>query len=341
MPADTSAQDDAHLKNIVRDMVKKQCVYDDFDEGEALGEGAYGKVWIGTRYDDGEKFAIKSIAGGDPNSMAREVKVMLEANHPNLIKMHAVYQEFEDDDLHLVMDIVEPLPGLAQSDLFEYVINRGCLTTEQNCKLLYQTASALAYLNEFENCIHRDLKPENILLGVELFDRIRVTDYGLARIFMGGLGAENRQATANVGSDGYQAPETMISKSTSVSRSASGKAMVMYSKQVDIWSLGVIMYICCAQKPPFGLGGAARLKDITAGKYAPMTGPKWAKVPPELKDLVKRMLVLDPERRITVDEILANDFVKRHAGVPTDEAAMEAALEANLEFVRTASKGGK
>ena len=87
--ADTSAQDDMYLKNIVRDMIKKESssrdpssrpdaaaspsaragVYDDFDEGDALGEGAYGKVWIGTRFDDGEKFAIKSIAGGDPNSV--------------------------------------------------------------------------------------------------------------------------------------------------------------------------------------------------------------------------------------------------------------------------------
>merc|ERR1712093_467821 len=83
------------------------------------------------------------------------------------------------------------------------------LPTENTCKLVYQTAAALKYLNESENCIHRDLKPENILIGPERFDRIRVTDYGLSRIFPEGQMSESKAATANVGSDGYQEPENM------------------------------------------------------------------------------------------------------------------------------------
>lgn len=198
----------------------------------------------------------------------------------------------------------------------------GPLSTDQTCKLVYQTASALKYLNACENCIHRDLKPENILIGPEEFERIRVTDYGLARVFTEGIddNGEAKAATANIGSNGYQAPETMNDFGD----------RTMYDQKCDIFSLGVITYIVCAAAPPFGLGPSARLEDIKAGRFKPMEGPKWSKVPPELMDLIRAMLQPDPAARCSVDDVLANDFVKGHAGIPSDIAAMEAALNADI-----------
>ena len=158
--------------------------------------------------------------------------------------------------------------------------------------------------------MHCDLKPENILLGPEKFDKIRVMDYGLARCFMedsaGSL--EVQEATANVGSGGYQAPETI----------AKYQQSTQYGKACDVWSLGVILYICVRGAPPFGLGAKARIADIQRGKYAAMTGKKWDVVDPKLRDLIKRMIgpdVVDPRNRITFEEIMRDEFVMRHAGI--------------------------
>jgi len=209
-------------------------------------------------------------------------------------------------------------------------MNFGPLKTKEICQLVYQTASAIKYLNQCENCIHRDLKPENILIGPELFEQIRVTDYGLARIFPEGIQDEAKAATANVGSDGYQAPETM---------SMDGDNLTMYGKQCDLFSLGVITYIVAVAAPPFGLGPSARRGDIRAGRYKPMEGGKWKSVAPEIKELIKGLLLPDPEKRLTVEDVLSNPFIKKNAGVPVDQVGMEAALEADL--ARAAAEAGK
>jgi len=320
----TAAADDAAISAEIMSRIKAEDVLDYYEEGDALGEGAYGRVWMAEHLETGEQFAIKTIFdSGAEAQLGREVKVMLEANHPNLVKMHEVYQ-LPGGELHLVMDLVEPVDDLAQSDLFEWIMTYGALNTTDTSKLVYQTALSLKYLNESEGCIHRDLKPENILLGPEKFERIRVTDYGLARIFPEGIQAsEAKAATANVGSDGYQAPETMNEYGD----------QTFYGVQCDIFSLGVITYIVCSATPPFGLGPGARRADIKAGKFKPMTGSKWDKVAPELKGLIQGMLKPKPEERITVDDILADAFLKKHAGIPDSPAAMEAALEANLKAV--------
>jgi len=222
------------------------------------------------------------------------------------------------------MDLVDPVDGLAQSDLFEWIVTKGPLSTSHACKLLFQTADSLSYLNR-HNTIHRDLKPENILLGKELFERIRVTDYGLARVALEQdtiMGAEG--LTADVGSDGYQAPETM----------GRGASVAKYGKQCDVWSLGVVMYICCSGSPPFGLGGGARKRDIMMGKYRDMAGKKWEKVAPEMKALISKMLVVNPDSRMTVDDILLDPFVRSGAGLPPPDP-MELSLHRDIQ--RTAS----
>merc|ERR1711939_541176 len=257
---------------------------------------------------EGDQFAIKTIFDSDSEAqLGREVKVMLCANHTNLVKMHEVYQmKGGDSKLHLVMDLVKPDPRLAQSDLFEWIMEFGALSMENTCKLLYQSADSLKYLNDAENCIHRDLKPENILIGPEQFDRIRVTDYGLARIFPDGIkGKEALAATANVGSNGYQAPETINEYGE----------RTMYGKQCDMFSLGVIAYICCSQSPPFGLGPSARMHDIKSGNFRPMSGDKWSKVPEEMQELIRGMLKVNPDERLTAQDILDHPWVKAQAGV--------------------------
>merc|ERR1711970_1211058 len=108
----------------------------------------------------------------------------------------------------------------------------------------------------------------------------------------------------NVGTDGYNAPET-ISRSGGIG---------VYDKGVDVWSLGVIAYMCASGSPPFPLNNPAQAREQTlAGKFRPMDGPGakpvWAKVPAECKELIAKMLVVDPKERITMAEILKNPWL--------------------------------
>ena len=175
-------------------------------------------------------------------------------------------------------------------------------------KVVYQTADAIHFLNEKCHAFHRDLKPDNILVGKEGFDRIRVSDYGQARIVSGDV-EQTVAATMNVGTDGYNAPET-ISRSSNVG---------VYDKRIDVWSLGVMMYMCASGAPPFPLNDAAVARERTLkGQYNPMDGPDaksaWSKVPKDCKDLIKKMIVVDPAQRITMEEILKDPWLLKTAG---------------------------
>jgi len=177
--------------------------------------------------------------------------------------------------------------------------------------------------------IHRDLKPENILISAnDVFDRVRVMDYGLARCFVTQDEIEEaQQATANVGSGGYQAPETITARY---------QRWANYGPSCDVWSLGVVLYIVMRGSPPFGLGDRARINDIKTGKYAPMTGPKWAKVPDEIKEIIKKMLVVDPTKRMTMDDVLSDPYICNLAGAdPMDGVANT--LDADLQRVASES----
>lgn len=83
-----------------------------------------------------------------------------------------------------------------------------------------------------------------------------------------------------------------------------------------MWSLGVVTYIACRGAPPFGLGPKAKLGDIKAGKFKPMTGPKWAKVAPEMMRLIEMMLDVNEDTRITAYSVMHDPWLRENAGLP-------------------------
>jgi serine/threonine-protein kinase Chk2 len=250
---------------------------------------------------------IKTLSS-DPETV-NEVGLMLAAEHPNIVRVHEVYEE-PGRPLVLVMELVEPQEQYRGEppDLMTILTNEGPISMDKLAKVLYQTAAGINYLNKELGAFHRDLKPDNILIGKEGWDRIRVADFGHGRIVGGEIDGA-AVGTMNKGTPGYSAPET-ISDTAEYG---------MYNQQCDVWSLGVIIYMCASGAPPFPiaahLANTARSRTLK-GEFKPMEGPKWARVPEDVKALIRSMLVVDPARRVTMEAILQNPWVKRNAGVP-------------------------
>jgi len=154
-----------------------------------------------------------------------------------------------------------------------------------------QLCDALAYMHE-KGVVHRDLKPENILLESKAPDApIKVADFGLARMV-----STNDMMKTACGTPGYVAPEVLQNKGYS-------------SGAVDVWSSGVILYILLCGFPPFYEEELPALFDqILKGRYD-FPSPWWDNVSEDAKDLVRKMLTVDPKKRISAADVLKHKWV--------------------------------
>lgn len=176
-------------------------------------------------------------------------------------------------------------------ELFHYVDDRKGLPEEDTVYIFRQIVSALLYCHRLLIC-HRDLKPENILLNQNDLT-VKLIDFGMAA-----LQPEGRQLSTPCGSPHYAAPEVVSSRPYD-------------GKQADVWSCGVILYVMLTGTTPYNYSpdGDIRLlfRDIAKANY-------W--MPPSLsleaKDLIRRIFVPDPKRRITMDEIWAHPLVHKY-----------------------------
>jgi len=186
----------------------------------------------------------------------------------------------------------------SEGELFEYIIQRGKLSEEESRKIFVQLLHGLKYLHE-RNIVHRDIKPENILLCDKNLT-VKLADFGLAKII-----GEDSFTTSLCGTPSYVAPEILENQKNR-----------KYSKAVDIWSLGVVLYICLCGFPPFSDELCTEdfpynlSQQIKLGLFDYPT-PYWSDISDEALDLIDRMLTVDPEQRITVQRILDHPWTQK------------------------------
>jgi len=267
----------------------------DFELKETLGTGHFSKVKLGIRRATGEKCAVKIIekpTGSKIAMLKAEVDILTKCDHPNVVKMYAVYET----ETHLFL-CLELLTG---GELFDRIISKGHYSEDDARKLTLTLLEATRYLHSL-GIAHRDLKPENILLKDETeTSPIKITDFGLSKIFADDLQGEVVMKTA-CGTPGYVAPEVLTHE--------------IYSEQVDMWSIGVIVYILLCGFPPFyGDNDAQMFKKIKAGQYK-FLAPYWDPISPEAKDFVAKLLIVDPKKRLNSMDALKHPWVcKSDAG---------------------------
>lgn len=271
-----------------------------------LGSGASGTVFLAFSRVNGQKLALKCIEKkkmytiGKPDLLAREVSLTKKANHPNVIRLHEIFET--NETLYLVLEYA------AGGELFDKIVEETRFP-EPVAKIYFmQALYAVEYLHSI-NITHRDLKPENVLVGDNVEDipsngsDIEAKHHRIIKIADMGLSKENvnTKLESFVGTPQYIAPEIIVGK---VRHQA-------YTNKVDMWSLGVILYILLRGRQPFRPDRDDRkdlAKQILDCDFS-LTDGVWDKISSEAKELIQKLLVYDPNKRLSASEALKHPWL--------------------------------
>ncbi|VDL94099.1 unnamed protein product, partial [Schistocephalus solidus] len=265
-----------------------------------LGSGISGKVYQCIHKATGKKCALKVL--GDDAKARREVELHCRASEcPNVVKVLDVYENSNSSTgrNHLLL-IMECMEG---GELFNRIQSQQQhgFTENDAANIVYQIANAIAYLHRM-NIAHRDLKPENLLFASHAPDApLKLIDFGFAKEILPGMYLSSPCFTPY-----YVAPEVFGPSN--------------YDKRCDIWSLGVITYILLCGYPPFYSQGGDPLSPgmktrIRNGQYTFPPG-EWSAVSNEAKDLIQKLLIVEPERRLTIEQVMQHPWIAKHQSIP-------------------------
>lgn len=281
--------------------------------GAKIGSGGFSEVYSGT-LKTGTPCAVKVISKKvfkskeDHDDMLREVEIMKRvAGHPNVVN---TYASFEDKERFVI--VLELASGGDVMSRIEKMLERGEHFSEKVASRYF-----LQMLQAVKHChdrlvVHRDLKPENFLLDTADGTGVKLTDFGLSAL----LARPDETLTEGCGSAYYIAPEIFAKR---------------YGPAVDVFALGVILFIMLSGTVPFG-GSAADEKGIfRAIQTDPLVfGKGWDSITPAARELITGMLEKDPTKRYTVEQALAHPWVTGDAA--SDKAIDRAVLNALLAF---------
>ncbi|XP_077416898.1 serine/threonine-protein kinase Chk2 isoform X3 [Vanacampus margaritifer] len=259
-----------------------------------IGTGVCGQVKLAFERSTCKKFAVKIInksnfksEGTAARNAQTEIEILRRIDHPCLIKTEDLYHT--DDTYFIVLELMEG------GELFHRLKCQQRLS-EATAKLyFYQMLKAVQYLHS-QGIIHRDLKPENILLSSQEDEcLIKVTDFNQSRIL-----EEAALMRTLCGTPSYLAPEVLTHATTGG-----------YGLPVDAWSLGVLLFVCLCGYPPFheNFSELSVSEQIARGHFT-MLPAKWQHVSPQAKDVVRKLLVVAPADRMTIDDALQHAWMQ-------------------------------
>uniref|UniRef100_A0A2K5RKP2 calcium/calmodulin-dependent protein kinase n=1 Tax=Cebus imitator TaxID=2715852 RepID=A0A2K5RKP2_CEBIM len=267
---------------------------DEYQLFEELGKGAFSVVRRCMKIPTGQEYAAKIIntkklSARDHQKLEREARICRLLKHPNIVRLH---DSISEEGFHyLVFDLV------TGGELFEDIVAREYYSEADASHCIQQILEAVLHCHQM-GVVHRDLKPENLLLASKSKGAaVKLADFGLAIEVQG-----DQQAWFGfAGTPGYLSPEVLRKDP--------------YGKPVDMWACGVILYILLVGYPPFWDEDQHRLyQQIKAGAYD-FPSPEWDTVTPEAKDLINKMLTINPAKRITASEALKHPWICQRSTV--------------------------
>ncbi|XP_065806245.1 calcium/calmodulin-dependent protein kinase type II delta 1 chain isoform X14 [Labrus bergylta] len=267
---------------------------DEYQLYEELGKGAFSVVRRCMKISTGQEYAAKIIntkklSARDHQKLEREARICRLLKHANIVRLH---DSISEEGFHyLVFDLV------TGGELFEDIVAREYYSEADASHCIQQILESVNHCH-MNGIVHRDLKPENLLLASKLKGAaVKLADFGLAIEVQG-----DQQAWFGfAGTPGYLSPEVLRKDP--------------YGKPVDMWACGVILYILLVGYPPFWDEDQHRLyQQIKAGAYD-FPSPEWDTVTPEAKDLINKMLTINPAKRVTATDALKHPWICQRSTV--------------------------
>ena len=251
-----------------------------------LGQGNFGKVRLGLYIPNNEKVAVKILEKSkireknDEVRVRREFDMLAKFNHINVILVAEIFES--DEAFYSVMEYCEG------GELFDYIVKHRRLSEEESSFFYYQLINGLEYIHSL-GIVHRDLKPENLLLTKEKI--LKIIDFGLSNYSPSPNGSNQKLLSTPCGSPCYASPEMVAGEKYD-------------GFKIDIWSSGIILYVMLCGYLPFEVNNNEGLfKKILECK---VKFPKY--VSDDAKNLIKKILVNNPDKRITIKEIKKHPF---------------------------------
>ncbi|KAK9766788.1 MAPK-activated protein kinase Srk1 [Basidiobolus ranarum] len=313
-----------------------------------LGDGAFSNVYKAYDRYRRKLVAIKVVRKFELNSLQRgnilkEVTIMRTLNHPNIAKL----LDFKEskDFYYLVLEL------LTGGELFHRIVKLTYFSEDLARHVITQVAEGIYYLHEEKGVVHRDIKPENLLFepipmksstekpaSVDRFDEekvdegdfiegvggggigvVKIADFGLSKVIW------NKDTMTPCGTVGYTAPEIVKDEG--------------YSKAVDMWALGCVLYTMLCGFPPFYDDDIKVLTEKVARGYYSFLSPWWDDISDSAKDLVSRLLDVNPERRYTINQLLAHPWIKVKKSVQFEPTVNDISSDSSLRHLPTSPTG--
>ncbi|KAH3739391.1 ribosomal protein S6 kinase alpha-1-like isoform X2 [Dreissena polymorpha] len=302
--------------------VKTSAFIDEYELKEDLGIGSYSVCKRCVHRQNGNSYAVK-IMNKEKVDPSEEVEILLRfGRHPNIITLRDVF-----DNGHKVYMVCEWLQG---KELLDKILQQRFFSEREASAVLQVVTKAVEYLHQ-NGVVHRDLKPSNILYADTSGnpESLRICDFGFAKQ----LRADNGLLMTPCYTANFVAPEVLKRQG--------------YDAACDIWSLGVLLYTMLAGHTPFANGPNDTPNDILGrigeGKFS-LTGGNWDSVSLPAKDLVARMLHIDPHKRLTAPEVLKHNWVANRDQLPhmrltlQDPHAVKGAMAATFKALNSQPK---
>ncbi|XP_051885641.1 serine/threonine-protein kinase 33 [Pristis pectinata] len=297
MPSQRATVSNAECKVVPHTRVDDEfAIRQIYSFGQRLGQGSYGVVIEATHNRSGKKWAIKKVNREKAGSSAvklleREVSILKQVDHEHIIHLEEVFET--PKRMYLVTEVCEG------GELSAILHRKKRLNENETRHVIRSLASAIAYLHK-NDIVHRDLKLENILVKniensseLDMKLNIKVTDFGLS-VQKGGVGSD-KMLQATCGTPMYMAPEVLSAH--------------QYTQQCDTWSIGVIMYTLLSGFPPFVASSEEKLAELINRGELRLDSSVLQEISDGAKDVLSRLLKVDPAHRITANELLDNPWV--------------------------------
>ena len=254
-----------------------------------LGEGGFGKVYEVQSHKSKEYFACKKLSKNnliDLEKFKKEICIISNADHPNIIKLYEVYES--NRSLYLIMELCRGGPLFKK--ISEKVHEKNMYTEKDASVIFHQIMSGIEYCHNHGIC-HRDLKPENILYlndDIEKDNSLKIINFIFSKHF------KIHKLSSRIGTSYYAAPEVFKNN---------------YTEKCDIWSAGVLLYFLLSGHLPFNGGNETEIMAKINSYKLEMNNDLWKNISNEAKDLIQHMLIQENER-FSAKEVLAHPWFK-------------------------------